>query len=191
MINYAAAFTAADAILSKGDSVEILKEALETLTETAAGFIIPLDDKFFKLPASTKFHSTTAGGLFRHSYAVTKLLCSYTEDLGLQWQRPESPLIVGICHDLCKVEQYRFSGKGCYIYDDLTLMPDHGAQSVILAQQALHELTQEEIACIRWHMGAFEKDSAFWRYYTNAVKFYPNVLYTHTADMAATHIYNT
>ena len=49
------------------------------------------------------------------------------------------------------------------------------------------ELTDEEIACIRWHMGAFD-DQKNWDYYGRAIEKYPNVLYTHTADMIASRI---
>lgn len=49
------------------------------------------------------------------------------------------------------------------------------------------ELTEEEKACIMYHMGAFV-DSKEWEFYSRAVKKYPNVLYTHTADMIASQI---
>ena len=49
-------------------------------------------------------------------------------------------------------------------------------------------LTDEEIACIRWHMGAYEIDTKMWQYYDSAIRKYPNVLYTHTADMIASKI---
>ena len=49
------------------------------------------------------------------------------------------------------------------------------------------ELTQEEIFCIRWHMGAFD-DKENWNSYGRACTVYPNVLYTHTADMIAARI---
>ena len=45
----------------------------------------------------------------------------------------------------------------------------------------------EEIMCIRWHMGAFDEREN-WKYYSAAVKKYPNVLYTHVADMTASQI---
>ena len=51
----------------------------------------------------------------------------------------------------------------------------------------LINLTDEETMCIRYHMGAFT-DQKEWEYYTRAVKKYPNVLYTHTADMIASQI---
>ena len=41
--------------------------------------------------------------------------------------------------------------------------------------------------CIRWHMGAFD-DKENWNSYGRAVTNFPNVLYTHTADMIAARI---
>jgi len=49
------------------------------------------------------------------------------------------------------------------------------------------KLTPEEVMCIRWHMGAFDEKHN-WKYYTAAVKKYPNVLWTHTADMIASQM---
>lgn len=51
-------------------------------------------------------------------------------------------------------------------------------------------LTEEEICCIRYHMGIFTKDYE-WNDYTRAVRKYPNVLWTHQADMLATHVMET
>ena len=45
----------------------------------------------------------------------------------------------------------------------------------------------EEIMCIRYHMGAFT-DKSEWNDYTRAVSQYPNVLWTHQADMLASHV---
>lgn len=41
--------------------------------------------------------------------------------------------------------------------------------------------------CIRYHMGAFT-DKSEWNDYTRAVSQYPNVLWTHQADMLVSHI---
>jgi hypothetical protein len=49
------------------------------------------------------------------------------------------------------------------------------------------KLTPEEVMCIRWHMGAFDEKEN-WQYYSRAVNKYPNVLWTHTADMIASQI---
>lgn len=48
-------------------------------------------------------------------------------------------------------------------------------------------LTEEEIMCIRYHMGAF-CDKSEWNDYTRAVHKYTNVLWTHQADMLASHV---
>ena len=52
------------------------------------------------------------------------------------------------------------------------------------------QLTEEEVMCIRYHMGAFtEKEE--WNDYTRAIHKYKNVLWTHHADMIASHIIGT
>lgn len=162
------------------------KEYLKTMPYDAIPIYILNKLGFFTAPASTKYHGAYEGGLFDHSLETTKALVELTEKLGLKWERPESPYIVGMYHDLCKCDAYIKDGDG-YIYNSDTLLSGHGDKSVIILQQ-YKKLTNEEIACIRWHMGAFEKDTKLWSYYTNAVNKYPNVLYTHTADMMASHI---
>lgn len=142
---------------------------------------------FFDVPASIKYHGAYEGGLFDHSFAVTKSLVKLTENLGLEWERPESPYIVGMFHDLCKCDNYVKNDDAKYKYNPGIIIPGHGDKSVIIAQRYL-ELTDEEIVCIRWHMGAYETDTKMWDYYGRAIEQYPNVLYTHTADMIASKI---
>jgi hypothetical protein len=152
---------------------------------------------FFTAPASTKYHGAYEGGLFDHSLAVANILVDITEKLGLEWERPESPYIVGMYHDLCKCDNYvkinsfeEVAPVGIrYKHNPNMIIPGHGDKSVIIAQKYI-ELTDEEIACIRWHMGAYEKDPKMWDYYNRAVAKYPNVLWTHTADMLASHVKN-
>ena len=143
---------------------------------------------FFDKPASIKHHGTKNGDLFYHSMAVTQELIHLTKALELHWERPESPYIVGMLHDLCKCDMYwNVPGEPeKWEYCDHTILTGHGDRSVIMAQQII-SLTQEEIACIRWHMGAFD-DKENWKYYSQCVFVYPNVLYTHTADMIASQI---
>ena len=140
---------------------------------------------FLDAPASTKYHGAYTGGLFDHSMAVTQNLLKLTKKLKLKWKRPESPYIVGLFHDLCKCDQYKGEADGTYSYVK-TLLPGHGEKSVIIAQQIM-PLTEEEILCIRWHMGAFDEKEN-WSLYGEAVEKYPNVLFTHTADMMASKI---
>lgn len=148
-----------------------------------------LDDmEFFIAPASTKYHGAYTGGLFDHSLTTAKALVKLTEKLGLEWKRSESPYIVGMFHDLCKCDNYIGDPEsGEWVYNPDIIIPGHGEKSIIIAQ-TITSLTDEEIACIRWHMGAYETDTKMWSYYDKAIRKYPNVLYTHTADMIASKI---
>ena len=148
-----------------------------------------LDDiGFFTAPASTKYHGAYGGELCDHSLEVAKQLLRLTVNLGLKWERPESPYIVGMYHDLCKCDNYVYDIEtGKYKYNPDIIIPGHGEKSVIMAQKIV-DLTDEEIACIRWHMGAYETDTKMWEYYGRAIEKYPNVLYTHMADMIASKI---
>lgn len=146
-----------------------------------------LDDiGFFTAPASTKRHGAYDGGLFDHSFEVARYLVELTEKLGLKWQDPTSPYIVGMFHDFCKLDFYYKEGDG-YRYKEQLILPGHGDRSVIMLQKYLN-LTDEEIACIRWHMGAYETDTRLWNHYGYAVSTFPNVLFTHTADMYASKV---
>lgn len=143
---------------------------------------------FFDAPASTKYHGAYEGGLFDHSFLTTKALVELTEKLGLKWERPESPYIVGMFHDICKCDNYIVDPEtDRYIYNPDITIPGHGDKSVIMLSKYM-SLTDEEITCIRWHMGAYETDTKMWNYYGKAIEKYPNVLYTHTADMIASKI---
>lgn len=143
---------------------------------------------FFTAPASTKFHGAYEGGLFDHSLEVAKQLVNLTDKLDLKWRHRNSPFVVGMFHDLCKCNNYVWDIEtGKYIYNPDIIIPGHGEKSVMLLQR-LMLLTDEEIACIRWHMGAYETDTKMWQYYGQAIEKYPNVLYTHTADMIASKI---
>lgn len=152
------------------------------------------ENGFFTAPASTKYHGNYEGGLFDHSFLMMNLLVELSAANGLKWKRPESPFIVGMFHDLCKIDQYRIDNSTPYTVGEATryeYRPDtmykgHGNKSIILLSQ-FTALTDEEIACVRYHMGAFtEKEE--WRDYTRAVHTFPNVLWTHQADMLASHV---
>lgn len=152
---------------------------------------------FFTAPASTKYHGAYEGGLFQHSAAVMKALVGLTESCHLEWQNERSPYIVGMFHDLCKIDQYIKTDAGFIIrgkkhelglwdYNPNPLLKGHGEKSVMLLSQ-FYTLTEEEILCIRYHMGAFTPKEE-WNDYTGAIHAYPNVLWTHQADMLASHV---
>lgn len=139
---------------------------------------------FFIAPASLGHHGNQCGGLFIHSLKVAKELKRYTHSLGLQWQNDDSPWIVGMFHDICKTDDYAFNwNEGKWEWNKQQIYSGHGDKSVIMLQQHL-TLNEQEIACIRWHMGSFT-DQKEWEYYGRAVEKYPVVLFTHTADMYA------
>lgn len=166
--------------------VDMMKGAMLEITAEALSMRL-LECVFFISPASTKYHGAYDGGLFDHSYAVTKNLLRLTEALGLTWQREVSPYYVGMLHDLCKCRLYTRSMTGVgYDFNRDPVIPGHGERSVMLAQQLLN-LTDEEMVCIRWHMGAFD-DKERWNSYGRAIERYQNVLWTHTADMMASRI---
>lgn len=156
---------------------------------------------FFTAPASTKYHGSYEGGLFDHSFQVMNTLVQLTEDCSLEWTRPESPYLVGMFHDLCKIDQYqhpvcaenmlgeKMYDTNAWEYRKNTMLKGHGEKSVMLLSQ-FTMLTEEEIMCIRYHMGAFT-DKEEWRDYTGAVNVFPNVLWTHHADMIASHVLGT
>lgn len=179
---------------SKTSRITTFKNMLNSIfTENEIETLVLELDKmdFFTAPASTRYHGNYEGGLFDHSFEVTIALLDFTEKLGLTWQRSASPYIVGLFHDLCKTDNYVLTENGTYTYNKNILLNGHGEKSVILAQILLSEigttLSEEEILCIRWHMGAFDEKEN-WSAYGLACTKYPNVLYTHTADMIASKV---
>lgn len=163
----------------------------DTLLEMRQKEIISLEfyewliaNGFKTAPASTKYHGACEGGLYQHSEAVTAQLLYLTNRLDLNWQRWESPYIVGMFHDLCKIDAYKKTKDG-YEHNEDQFIKSHGDKSVMLLSQFM-TLTEEEILCIRYHMGAYETDS--WKQFDLAIKKYPNVLFTHTADMLASKL---
>lgn len=183
------------------------KERFDLCMSTKLGDILSEEFKtyllangFFRAPASTKYHGAYEGGLFDHSLMVMNSLVELSAKNELRWQRAESPFIVGMFHDLCKIDQYRhpiieglFIGNETPMYDEMeweynpdTAVKGHGDKSVILLSQYM-TLTEEEVMCILYHMGAFTGKEQ-WRDYTNAVHRFPNVLWTHQADMIASHV---
>ncbi len=156
---------------------------------------------YFTKPASINHHGNEEGGLFNHSFNVAEILNKLTDQNNLHWEREESPLIVGLFHDLCKLDDYiwvvdeepveyfggsRRGGSGHWAYNPEQFIKGHGDKSVMIAS-TLIQLTEEEMYCIRFHMGAFT-DKAEWTYYTQAIHRFPNVLWAHQADMMAAHI---
>lgn len=167
----------------KVNRIKIFEDITENLRTNE--MLVWLKEKgFFTAPASTKYHGDYEGGLFDHSLEVTRKLLSMTEEMQLQWQRAESPIIVGMFHDLCKIDEYKYVEFLGYQHKDC-LLSGHGDKSIMLLSQFM-TLTEEEILCIRYHMGAYETED--WGSYGKAIEKYETVLWTHSADMFASRV---
>ena len=108
---------------------------------------------FFTAPASTKWHGAYAGGLWDHSVCVAEQLRKLTETYHVEWERPDSPEVIGLLHDLCKFAQYAFDEGGQIVSNKSEKAKGHGFYSVALLDSLGFELTAEERECILWHMG--------------------------------------
>ena len=172
-------------MLTTADRINQYKEFMGDFTDSVILAKL-VEIGFFEAPASTKYHGNYPGGLFDHSLMVAEELVRITNKLGIEWKRKRSPFIVGMYHDLCKCDSYEKNDDG-YVYSNHDSFPGHGAKSVMVLS-TIHQLTEEEVYCIRYHMGAYEKEE--WNYYDRAIRKYPNVLWTHTADMSASKIHN-
>ena len=149
-----------------------------------------INNDFFNKPAAIKYHGNYTGGLFDHSLAVAKTLVDLTNKLGLTWKNPRSPYVVGMFHDLCKVDDYIDEREPKAIeakwgYNNDKILKGHGDKSIMLLSQFIN-LTEEELFCIRFHMGAYETET--WDAYDKAIRKYETVLWTHTADMYAAKV---
>lgn len=155
---------------------------------------------FFKKPAAINHHGNYTGGLFDHSLEVMQVLVDMTERFDIKWQNPRSPYIVGMFHDLCKMDDYvdanakdivvmgtgsPISNDPEWTYNNDRILKGHGDKSVMMLSQFM-TLTEEEIMCIRFHMGAYETES--WNEWDAAIRKYETVLWTHTADMYASKV---
>ena len=94
-------------------------------------------------------------------------------------------------HDICKVDDYSIlpfgdePGKPGIEWNKDATYPGHGEKSLIMLMGHI-DLTEEEKACIRYHMGAYKTED--WNGYDAAIKKYQSVLWTHTADMYASKV---
>lgn len=152
---------------------------------------------FFTAPAHTKGRGAFAGGLYDHSKAVAISLSRLTDGLKLEWQRPESPLIIGMFHELYKVGLFRevIDDEGVVMFGeeepqrrvvhyelDDPILKGYGEKSIMHLSKFM-TLTPEEVYCIRFHSGPTPRDGA--DLFGRAIELFPNVLFTYTAYMMA------
>jgi len=138
-------------------------------------------------PASARHHLAVDGGLGLHSLNVVERLLQLSEHLGIKWDDPRSPYVIGLCHDLCKVHRYHRDGDLKWVKTE-ERDPGHGMLSAMLAPEYLgRPLRYVERVCIAYHMGAWGIGKEYEaKHLDAAVSEFPlEVIATHTADMLA------
>ena len=157
---------------------------------------------FFTAPASAKRHNSFMGGLCQHSINVYKRFVKLLEmEFGDNWQEkisPESVAIMGLLHDVCKVNTYVEDVKNVKVDGVWTQKPyyrvedslpyGHGEKSVYIIS-AFMKLTREEALAINWHMGEFDARVQNGSYMASDVFYkYPICFLMHLADLTATYL---
>lgn len=172
---------------------------------------------FYKAPASTKYHLSCEGGLLQHSLNVLdamremmtkendgqdengnpKIKYHYAVAGKFVTTIPEESLIIiALLHDICKTYFYTTSWRNSkneqtgkwekvpYFTVNDKMPLGHGAKSAMIIKQYM-ELTTPEMYAIWWHMGF--TDTADTLSLSQAIRQYPIVWATHTADMMASN----
>ncbi|MCI7402194.1 MAG: HD domain-containing protein [Christensenella sp.] len=128
---------------------------------------------FFTAPASSRFHCAYAGGLCEHSLNVfNNLMLIYEMEKKANPEAVanismESLAIVGLLHDVCKIDFYTIDYRNVknkdgqwekvpYYGINEKLPMGHGEKSVYLINKYI-KLTDDEALAINWHMGGFDK----------------------------------
>jgi hypothetical protein len=175
----------------------IKREGADKLLE----YLLSKSCDFFQAPASTKYHNSFEGGLVKHSLNVYTCLKNYLdreivrEQYGLAFSE-ESIAIVGLLHDLCKINCYKKGTRNVknedgvwhaievYEFDD-KLPYGHGEKSVYIITGFMR-LSREEAFAIRYHMGFSSTEDK--RNISNAFEMFPLSFALSTADMEATYL---
>ena len=177
---------------TKNEIVALLKVVKREGMDKLIDFLDRTD--FYTAPASTRFHNAFEGGLAQHSLNVYKALKELTNG---KWS-DETLIIVGILHDLCKINLYKVEMRNKknqetgawyqepYYTSDDSMPLGHGEKSVMLISEFI-KLTKEELYAIRWHMGGYEPKENY-GYISKAYEKYELAVYAHMADIKATYI---
>ena len=106
-----------------------------------------LESDYFVAPASTRFHNSFPGGLCNHSLNLVHTFSAANKQLQKPLP-PDSVVICGLLHDLCKVNAYLPIGKG---YKSVKGPTGHATLSLSRIGEHIR-LTPEEDDVIRYHM---------------------------------------
>lgn len=129
---------------------------------------------FFEAPASTVFHGNYEGGLAEHSFnvytaAMRLRATALSLNPSLESELPEdSVAIAALLHDICKADIYKptikkrknsfgtWESYAGYDVDYSNFPLGHGEKSAIILLRLGLDMTDAEIASIRWHMTAWD-----------------------------------
>lgn len=139
---------------------------------------------YFTAPASRKHHGAFPGGLLVHNVNVCEELLQLLPIYFGKNTNRESAIVAALLHDVCKCNFYEQTGDGYTIRDTLPI--GHGEKSLYMIARTGMQLTDEEAAAIRWHMGAYGDPDKL-QTLGQAFDRYPLALFLHMADMIAAH----
>jgi hypothetical protein len=168
---------------------------------------------FFYAPASTKYHGAYAGGLCEHSlnvYYNLVSLCKNKQGLDSECYDDNTLRIVGLLHDISKMNIYTITAKNEKVYcpegdkhDELGRFKWVSKQGYMLKEERFvygsHEMASEyiirnyipmtlaESVSVLHHMGGMNWDSAK-DDLSRVFRQYSLSLMLHTADMLATYV---
>lgn len=157
---------------------------------------------FFTAPASSKFHSSYAGGLADHSYNVYLRLVKIAGEEAEKGKAPayseDTLALCGLMHDLCKANTYKIDYRnakedGVWVKKPFYAIDEkfpfgHGEKSVYLLQNFI-KLTAEEALAIDWHMGGFDQRVKGGSFAVSSVyEKSPLAAMLHAADLLATYL---
>ena len=173
---------------------------------------------FFTAPASSRFHLCRPGGLVEHSLNVYDRLLHF---IYAEYPDKDSPYsaetltIVGLLHDICKVNMYepgyrnqktydpekvaaaprgsvKHDQAGDFIWETVPsytveekFIYGHGEKSVYIIRSFM-QLSPAEAVAIRYHMGSWNHDES--RAAGDVFSRYPLAFFLHIADEAASFL---
>lgn len=140
-------------------SWEITEKIIENLSEELGEkkvYDLLKSTTFFADPGSSKFHHCYRGGLARHSLSVyfnfLRLCRAYEID------DKKFAFRISMMHDLCKIGTYQPAHLGGYEKKEFPgPVLGHGDSSIFIAIKYGIDLSDEEMACIKWHLGCYSE----------------------------------
>lgn len=149
------------------------KETLNSLKETFINHINSIEREgfrkedllrklensdFYTAPASTRFHNCVEGGLLDHSLNVYYNLRSLVERKGLSDKIDENSIkIVGLLHDMAKINFYKVYYKNEKVYSDYGTKKDEGGRFDWVTKKSYTVIDDEE----RFLYGNHEQTSEY------------------------------